>query len=260
MGQSIRFENTALQARGKQGKIKKAPSGYYENVIVGGWGIHNGAGQYYSTMGVKDWFCARSPFMQYVRDGYLKGENGHPRREPGMNDTDWLRRVRTVVEDNVACHYKKIELVDNLVIDPKTGKKALGVVVDVCPSGPGGDAFERSMDNPHENVAFSVRTITNDSIRPSEWIKYLKHLTTWDVVTIPGIHDANKYDSPSMEAAQLIDLDPYEMSQEDFLRAVTVKQNTCGVSMESGEREALADLYHRAFGGLHQDKPNWLAW
>ena len=79
------------------------------------------------------------------------------------------------------------------------GKPVTAVIGMVKPSGPRGPALRESLDNPDENVAFSVRSLTNDTFENGGHQKHMKQLITWDYVNEPGISIATKYNAPSLE-------------------------------------------------------------
>ena len=56
--------------------------------------------------------------------------------------------------------------------------------------------------NPKENVCFSIRSFTDNSYSHGRVNKVLKNIITFDYVNEPGIHIAEKYKSPSLEAVE----------------------------------------------------------
>lgn len=199
MAAQVLYSNTALVGTGKKGELVAGQDGYFRDVVLGGFGIHNNAKQYYDLESAKRFFDQQNEFMNMVRNGHLRGEYGHPRRESGMSDKQWLGRIMEVREDRMSHHIREVKLVENAVIDPFTKKKATGVLAELKPCGPYGEALEQSLKNPHENVCFSIRSLTNDQILPNRWIKYMRRPVTWDFVFLGGIEGANKYNSPSLE-------------------------------------------------------------
>lgn len=240
----VAYESTVLKGTGKQGKLKCAPDGYYRDVVVGAIGIHNNAGQFYDLASAKKFFEQQSDLMNRVKGGHVRGEYGHPKRVPGMNDNQWLSRVLSIEETQISHHIREVKLVEGAVKDPKTGQPAVGIVAELKPSGPYGDALAGSMENEHENVCFSIRSLTNDRVTPSRWIKEMRRIVTWDFVFLPGIEGANKYNSPSLESIDVTAL------TEQTVRSVAEDVASGRVSMENyavDMQDLVRDLYPKAF-------------
>jgi len=199
----VAYESTALAGTGKQGKLKCGQDGYYRDVVIGAIGIHNNAGQFYDLASAKKFFDQQSDLMNRIKGGHVRGEYGHPKRHPGMSDSQWLSRVLSVEETQISHHIREVRLVEGAVKDPKTGKPAVGILAELKPCGPYGEALAASMENEHENVCFSIRSLTNDQVTPARWIKQMRRIVTWDFVFLPGIEGANKYNSPSLEQVNL---------------------------------------------------------
>jgi len=240
----VAYESTALKGTGKQGKLKCGPDGYYRDVVVGAIGIHNNAGQFYDLASAKKFFEQQSDLMNRVKGGHMRGEYGHPKRQTGMNDNQWLSRVLSIEETQISHHIREVRLVEGAVTDPKTGRPAVGIVAELKPSGPYGEALAGSLENEHENVCFSIRSLTNDRVTPSQWIKEMRRIVTWDFVFLPGIAGANKYNSPSLES---VDCTAFT---EQTVRSVCDDIQTGKVSMESygvDMTDLIRDLYPKAF-------------
>ena len=95
---SVRFECTTLG--NKIGKLTKDKDGCYI-MPVGGLNVYNSAGQYYVYEQAKKLFEGSSQFMRRVGRAVVRAEVGHPVREPGMSESDYVRRILTIRESNV---------------------------------------------------------------------------------------------------------------------------------------------------------------
>jgi len=197
MAATVRFTCTALDNTGKQGILNKDDDGYY-TVVLGALGVYNSAGQFYEHQEAVKLFEGSSSFQRRVKGGKLKGELGHPKFMPGMTEDQFVNRVMNIYEDNVACHYKEIWLDFDSVKDEQ-GKPVIAMLAKVKGSGPHGGHFEKSLDNKHENVCFSIRAFTDDYREHGITKRVLRQIITWDVVTEPGISVAEKYKSPKLE-------------------------------------------------------------
>lgn len=249
----VAYESTALKGTGKQGKLKCGPDGYYRDVVVGAIGIHNNAGQFYDLASAKRFFEQQSDLMQRIKGGHVRGEYGHPKRQPGMSDNQWLSRVLSIEETQISHHIREVKLVEGAVTDPKTGQKTVGIVAELKPSGPYGDALAASLENEHENVCFSIRSLTNDQVTPTRWIKQMKRIVTWDYVFLPGIEGANKYNSPSLEA---VDCTPIT---EQTLRTLSQELHDGIVSQENFATD-LDGLYEELYPKTFAHTPSSARW
>ena len=124
-------------------------------------------------------------------DGELKGELGHPKEYDSPNFNAFMQRIHTVDERNVAVQYRRVYIDRNYKLPD--GKTIIAVMGEVCPSGPHAEHIDRSMNNPHENVCFSLRGMATDRFVGGKKRKYLDNLITWDVVGEPGLRPSTKF-------------------------------------------------------------------
>jgi hypothetical protein len=199
MGQ-IKFTSTRLEGTGKKGLLKADAAGYY-TLPVGGLNVFNSVGQFYTADGAKKLFESSSIFMRRVKSGCLKGESGHPKRLPGMSMDDYLNRILTIEETNVVCHFSEIWL------DEDFGRKhpkfnnpnLIAIMARVKPAGPHANSLETSLNNPEEEVCFSIRALTRDFSFKGVTHRVLEQIVTWDNVVEPGLSLAKKTYSPVLE-------------------------------------------------------------
>lgn len=227
---NVRFGCTALAGTNKAGVVKPDADGYY-SMVIGGLDMYNSAGEYYSLAGSKALFENSSQFMRRVKNGALRGEVGHPRMERGMSDDDFIGRIMEIRESNVCVHFKEIWLDFNNVKD-QSGKTHVAIMAKLTPSGVGGAALEKALNNPGENVCFSIRAFTQNYYNGRVLTKDLKNIITFDWVNEPGIHIATKYHNPGLE----------QLSESTVLasqlKRVCDKINTSAVAMESSKQIA----------------------
>lgn len=232
----IKFTETKLTNLGKRGDFKPDADGYYTHVI-GGLNIMNSAGEIYVAEGARNLFEGSSSFMRRVKAGYLKGELGHPKRQQGMTDRQYLERIMTIEETNVCVHFADIYL------DTEFGRKnphlkepqMIGIIAKLTPSGPHAHVLKASLENRLENLSFSIRALTRDNFIRGRNYRELVQIFTWDSPTEPGIAPSNKWDSPALETL-------HEMPvTRDQLRMIAEENN----SMLSLESNMLAkETYH----------------
>lgn len=216
------YQNTTLVGSTKTGMLKPDANGYYE-LVLGAFDYHNSSGAFYPLDPFKELLKSSSNLMRRISRGALRSEYGHPRFDGQMSKREIILRVLDIHEPLVCAHIKSIELDEERVIN--NGSKVAAVVGRVKPSGPMGDALEKQLNNPDENVCFSVRSLTDDHFENGKLIKVIKELVTWDYVNEPGIDVATKYHSPSLEN--------YHMFTSDDILAANNIAAKAGVSMES---------------------------
>lgn len=223
---SVRFACTSLAGVNKAGKLKKDEQGYYE-VVVGALNVFNSAGQFYVYEQAKSLFEQSSQLMRRVSRGALRGEYGHPKMLPGMSLESFANRVMSIWEDQVCCHFREVSLDFDRVKDA-AGKPVIAITAWVKPSGPFGATLEQSLDNPNENVCFSIRAFTDDYREGMLTKRVLKTIVTWDYVNEPGIAVAEKFKAPSLE-----DLLEKTLSRGEIERGVHAGKQLAGLAQES---------------------------
>lgn len=198
----IKFTATKLVNTGKRGILPRDENGYY-TIVIGGLNCLNSAGERYLLEGAQTLFQNDSGvFMRRVRNGCLKAETGHPKRTPGMSNDDYLRRILTIDEKNVCAHFKDVWLdTDYGKTHPELRNPQLcAILAKLIPAGPNGPALQKALDNPDENVCFSIRALTSDFYQNGVNNRVLKSIVNWDWVVEPGIAIATKYDTPCLES------------------------------------------------------------
>lgn len=196
-GQRASFACTALVGSNKAGILKPTEDGYY-TVVLGALNVFNSAGAFYPFEAAKQLFQESSSLMRRIANGACRGEYGHP-RQGAMNTREFMGRVMDIYEPNVCCHFRKVWIDYNGVRDER-GRPVIAVMGEVKPVGPMGAALKAALDNPSENVCFSVRSITNDYPINGVTQKNIRSIITWDYVNEPGISVAKKWHSPALES------------------------------------------------------------
>lgn len=226
MGQLV-FNCTALVGMNKVGTLPVDSNGYRE-VILGALDFDNSIGQQYNSQAGEKMLTENQSFVRRIQAGYLKGEYGHPKKQPGMSMRDYLIRIMTIEETLVSHHIKSV-WVDRTKVK-KDGRNVVAIMGMVKPCGPYGPALEKSFANPDENVAFSIRSITDDFLVRGKVSKHLREIAGWDHVVEPGLSVANKYQAPSLES----------MNQEfkidtDMIRVMVESPNQYNIATESAD-------------------------
>lgn len=241
------YQCTALMGTNKTGTLKADAAGYYE-VTLGALDFYNSAGAYYPAAPSRKMFEDSSQLMRRVKNGALRGEYGHPKFTPGMSKRDFLMRVLDINEQSVSHHISEVWIDEENVKD-KAGKKVIAVVGRIRPTGPFGDALAKALENPKENVCFSVRSLTDDyTAKSGNHVKVFKEIVTWDYVNEPGISVANKYEFAALESLESIGFD-----KEHLIMARNLALGS-GASMESDRVQSI-DRAIKSLGWGESIKP-----
>lgn len=230
------YQCTALVGTNKTGKLKCDSDGYY-TLVVGGLNAYNSSGAFYPLAPATAIFDNSSSFMRRVKSGNCKGECGHPKPLPGQSSREFLQRVLQIEETRVCCHFKEIWMANEGVKDAE-GRPIVAIMAKIKPAGPMGPALKEALDNPHENVCFSIRSLTQDRMVPAGYLeKNLKQIICFDWVTEPGLSGSTKYNSPALESMNETTVSP------EHLDRIESQYEEMGVSVENsglaGLREAL---------------------
>lgn len=228
------YTNTILHTLSTKGKLRQDPDGYYD-VILGGFDVHNSAGDFYDFASAKAHFDNASEFMRRISSGSLYGEMGHPVMTPGMSKAEWIVRILTIDPGNRSHHIREVHM-DDTSFKGKDGEPMVTIFGRIKPIM---ESLEKSLDNEHENTAFSIRCLTHNHFEASRgcMVRSLTKPVTWDYVIEPGIFNATKYHTPTLEH---LAIDGFE--DMDVRQAINfVRENYSGMESASIIKE-LNDL------------------
>lgn len=246
--QIARYGCTALAGTNKAGIMRPDEDGYY-TFLVGALNINNSAGaRYLHDQAAKDIFESSSSFMRRVQNGSCRAEWGHPKRTPGMSNRDFIGRVLQIYEDNVCAHFKEVWL------EPTNdGSGVIRIYAKVKPMGPKGKYLQDAIDDPNQDVCFSIRSLTDDTVVNGRVHKSLRTVVNFDFVNEPGIHLAKKWNSPSLESVDEL------LITDAMLASMERKRIECGIGLENGT-VSLEEI-RNAYGWDKQvDQPASMAW
>lgn len=203
----VKFSESTLRAKNKKGVLTPDADGYY-TIVLGALNCYNSVGEYYVAKDSVKLFESSSHLMRRIKDGFLKAEVGHPKMDSSMSSRDWVNRVMSIEETNVCAHISDVWLDTTYgKTNPDCGNPDLiAIMGKICPSGAKGAALKASLDNVKENVAFSIRSITDGCMKNDRYEKTVTQIITWDYVTEPGIAVATKWATPTLEDHTLISI------------------------------------------------------
>ena len=213
------------------GTLKRLDNGYID-VVLSALEYPNSVNKVYDADAAERLISANSNLQRRCQDSLLKGELGHPKEADSKTFDDFMRRVHIIDERNVAIHIRKVWLDRNYRLPD--GKTIIAIRGEVCPSGPHAAHIDRSLNNPHENVCFSLRGMATDRFRNGQKRKYLDNLVTWDVVTEPGLRVATKFHSVACESYDVMEV-PVNLA----LLEMALQGSTGGVATESAAYGAI---------------------
>jgi len=230
MGKLISFSYAKSNIKVKE--HKKDKDGYYY-LPLGGLNIFNGVGDFYpGSEDVKKALISETELLQRrIRTAHLYGEVGHPQIRPGETMAAFYARNKRIDKTNVSHHIRSIDLVET---DRPSELPGYGNVIEVWgwikPAGVKGDALQKALDNKHENVAFSIRSFTDDNIVAGFRHKSIRTIITWDWVGEPGINFATEEHALSQE--EYVDI----VMDIDDIEAIGNSENcfACGIEDNDG--------------------------
>ena len=235
MNDQIVFSYVRTGAENKQ--IKKDDKGYYF-ITLGAFNAYNRSGAFYLMDGVRDLVENKSSSLnRRIRDGYLKGEAGHPNYETGMSKVEFYERNLKIEQTRISHHIRDIVFTDTKTPCGMPGKGNIVLVQAwLKPDGSMGDALKKSLDDPEQNVAFSIRCFTKDEMVNGTVIKQVVQIVTWDWVVEPGMKMANKFDTLNLES---LDFTPIS------LRSLREYNNELSISTEAADINVMLDDIER---------------
>lgn len=221
------IDNTVLSQGNKIGRLSRDDNGY-AHVYLSAWEFPNSQGAIYDiTEELKQLHAPGSQMHTLAETGRLRGEIDHPYPQPGQKFIEYLNRLMYIHDQFVSFAIKQPRLVE---VQDEYGKRM--TVTEAWVTGSGGymEQFNKRMDNPDENLDFSLRSICYPSRMMNDGVvhKKVRAIATWDQVNRGGISIANKYDAPSLESdgpvfAEAEWFDASKNDQEFVLDDVSIK-------------------------------------
>ena len=188
--------------------VKKDKNGYYL-VNFGAFNTYNAAGQFYkcdnSTL---DYLRSNESILgRRIIKGMLRSEYQHPTYTKCKQISDTRQKAACITQravkidlDRVCAHVKSINF--NVLDRAEKGWERFPIILVngwVKPAGPYKNELKEALDNPDENVAFSIRSLVKQDVVGMEIVKTIKDISTWDYVFEPGIKVATQWNAVGIE-------------------------------------------------------------
>lgn len=225
----------------------------YCKVILSVLDIPNSVGLVYDSKPFIDVIENSEMFLKVLNEGGLYGECGHP-KPYGMSRTEFFQRCQEIVETQQMFHIRKVW--PQSFTDVKSGQRRLGVFGWIKPSGKFGPDLLAKLQNPHENVAFSLRGYA--PVNPRTGKKCLRTLTTWDYVYLPGLNGSNVMNARTVQMDGDVSMESHEIS---FVLPDDELETAIG-SLESEDKreqmKSLVDIFRQEQRVVESTRPSYL--
>lgn len=181
--------------------VIKDKNGYYK-VPLGKLNSYNDNGIFYRVIDMVELTKGpKSNIANDIREGIVKGEQGHP-DFTGMNQQQLISRMFHIDMDNRSHDIKGIDFIP-------TGKYEKGweqyeiheVWGWVKPSGPKGKYLQEDLDNPDANVPFSIRSAVTEDRVGAMVVRTVLDIATWDWVHKNGVKMATQWHGAGLEGS-----------------------------------------------------------
>jgi hypothetical protein len=216
---NLSYKCVALDGITDPSRVKR--DGDYYWVCLGALNIFNSEGHFYEYEASLPAFDDSTKFKRKMFGGNLYGEDNHPVWEGWMTEEQFLLRNEDIDTDRIACHIREMEFVP-------TNQTCNGLPVWeiwgwVKPDKMRGEYLKAALDNPHQNVCFSIRCWVREKWVSGKKFLMIDEVITFDWVIEPGVSKANKFYA---EAG-------YEISNDRFMARESV---SIGLTSNLAER------------------------
>lgn len=238
----LTITSATFAENGKKGKLVQDKDGYTD-LVLGGLNTYNSRGELYCASEAVKVFAASSALQRRAKKKALYSEEGHPYKTPGMTPEEYYNRILTVLETNVSSHIRSISLdTDFGRNNPGVAQSnTIAILGSIAPAGPKAQSVRDAINNPHQNLAYSIRSFTDVERVNGVIVKHITEVVTFDRVLEGGIIFADKQSSPALESySDLLHCEDVLVDRELLLETIESKQNIFG--LESYEDELLDSM------------------
>jgi len=232
----------------------------YRPMLVGALNAHNTKGDFYVYDEAVKLFMPGSALMDRIDAGSLTGEWGHPVYDPTRPVSEFIERLYRIDKDRECVYFKSLTIdKDHWKDNPAMEKGAVAIFAELKPFGPLKECLKDALEDPAQNVSFSIRSLSKVRETPSGDINLLKMVRTFDAVEMGGIPSSSKFSSLRPTTEGMID-DLYDMHiPREIIRQAAEAVLSSSVTLESDRNDMLevAKIYELVTATSDISNPVW---
>jgi len=193
---------TKKDQQGVENSIVKDDNGYYK-ITLGAFNTYNASGIFYKIKNPETLLTTNTIFNRRLTNGQLRSELEHPDYK-GMTNREIIERTIKIDLTNICAHIKAVEFVNTGRYEKGWEGYPITIIYGwVKPTGPHGPSLQESLDNPDENVAFSIRSLVKQYYTGSILTRSVLDISTFDRVLENGIAVATQWNAAGIESLNL---------------------------------------------------------
>jgi len=194
--------STKLVSKKETSGVKDAiivdENGYYK-ILAGAFNTYNRQGVFYRIKQPDTLLLQKTILNRRITEGTLISEDEHPDYK-GLNNKEIVARTIKLDTSRKCGHIKAVEFIDTGKCEPGwDGYNITIVYIWFKPSGPFGPSLKEALDNPDENVYFSVRSLVREKFVGRTKVRDVIDVSTWDHVYEGGIAKASQWNAVGIE-------------------------------------------------------------
>ncbi|ANZ50417.1 putative virion structural protein [Erwinia phage vB_EamM_Phobos] len=188
---TLRYNCVALAGVNQPAEIQKDGRGY-RRMLLGALNVFNSENIFYAYNESKHVFERSNIFMRKVAAGNLYGERDHPAWEKNMTEAEFIDRNEWIEITNTAFHVRDVEVI--VTSEVCNGLPVVEIWGWIKPEDNElGRQLEAALNNPDQNVCFSLRAIVRQGVVGGVRQRRIDKLVTFDWVIEDGLRICNKY-------------------------------------------------------------------
>ncbi|ANZ49070.1 head maturation protease [Erwinia phage vB_EamM_EarlPhillipIV] len=189
---TLRYNCVALAGVNNPQQLQR--DGDYYRVLLGALNVFNSENIFYTYNESKHVFERSSVFMRKIAAGNLFGECDHPEWAQGMTEAEFMERNEWIEITNTAFHIRDVDVITT--DEMCNGQPVVEIWGWIKPEDNDlGRRLRAGLDNPHQNVCFSLRAIVRQGVIGGVRTRRIDKLVTFDWVIEDGLRICNKYSS-----------------------------------------------------------------
>lgn len=180
----------------------------YHKMVFGALNTYNTNGVFYRVDDINRLTGPKSIVGERISNGVLKAEVNHP-DFTGLSGNALLNKILTIDLNNVCAHIKGLEFIDTKTYEPGwSGYPIYRVEGWVKPTGAKAEILKSALENPDENVPFSIRSAVIEKRIGATMVRNVLEISTWDFVFENGVKGATSWAASGIENSSHVQDDP----------------------------------------------------